>query len=167
MLIEKIAKTARSLAVAALVAGVAGTGWMSPAAAQPSRIKVGVLTCAAGPSIGLLITSSERINCNFLPDNGTNEQYYGRIRKFGLDIGGTVGTVIIWAVFAKQSGYVPGSLAGEYVGISAEETVVVGLGANALVGGNNDSIALQPLSIQGQAGLNLAVGVTRMILEQR
>ena len=70
-------------------------------------------------------------------------------------------------VFAEQSGYVPGSLAGEYVGVSAEETVIVGLGANALVGGNENTIALQPLSIQGQVGLNLAVGVTRMVLEQR
>jgi len=166
MLIEKIVAYAKSLIVAAVVAGVAGTGWMSPAAAQPSRIKVGVLTCAAGPSIGLLITSSERIACTFQPDNAGSEQYYGRIRKFGLDIGGTVGTVIIWAVFAKQSGYMPGSLAGEYVGVSAEETVIVGLGANALVGGNDNSIALQPLSIQGQAGLNLAVGVTRMVLEE-
>jgi len=167
MVIEKIATTAKSLIVAAVVAAIAGTGWLSPAAAQSSRIKVGVLTCASGPSIGMLITSSERINCTFTPDNGTNEQYYGRIRKFGLDIGGTVASVIIWAVFAKQSAYVPDSLAGEYVGVSAEETVVVGLGANALVGGNNDSIALQPLSIQGQAGLNLAIGVTRMVLEER
>ena len=167
MLIEKITKTARSLTVAAVVAAVAGTGWMSPAAAAPTRIKVGVLTCAAGPSIGLLITSSERIACSFLPDSGNDERYYGQIRQFGLDIGGTVGTVIVWAVFAAQNGYVPGSLAGEYVGVSAEETVIVGLGANALVGGNGNSIALQPLSIQGQAGLNLAVGVTRMVLEER
>jgi len=164
---EKIAKKAKSLIVAAIVAAVAGTGWMSPAAADASRIKVGVLTCASGPSIGLLITSSEQIACTFQPDSAGTEQYYGRIRKFGLDIGGTVGSVIVWAVFAAQSGYVPGSLAGEYVGVSAEETVVVGLGANALVGGNNNSIALQPLSIQAQAGLNLAVGVTRMVLEER
>jgi Protein of unknown function (DUF992) len=166
MLIEKTVAKAKALIVAAIVMTVAGTGWTSPAAAA-DRIKVGVLTCAAGPSIGLLITSSERINCTFQPDASGTEQYYGRIRQFGLDIGGTVGAVIIWAVFAKQSGYAPNSLAGEYVGVSAEETVVVGLGANVLVGGNENSIALQPLSIQGQAGLNFAIGVTRMVLEQQ
>jgi hypothetical protein len=60
-----------------------------------------------------------------------------------------------------------GGLSGEYVGVSAEETVVLGLGANVLVGGSQNSITLQPLSIQAQAGLNLAVGVSRMILEER
>jgi Protein of unknown function (DUF992) len=70
-------------------------------------------------------------------------------------------------VFAGQTGYVPHSLAGEYIGVSAEETVVLGLGANALVGGSNKSIVLQPLSVQAQAGLNLAVGVTRLELTER
>ncbi len=158
---------AKGLAIAGAIAMFAGTATAPNTAAAADHIKVGVLTCAAGPSIGLLITSAERINCSFQPDTAETEHYSGRIRDFGLDVGVTAASVIVWAVFAAQSDYQPGSLAGEYVGVSAEETVVVGLGANALLGGSHNSIALQPLSIQAQAGLNLAVGVSRMTLEER
>ena len=33
------------------------------------------------------------------------------------------------------------------------------VGANALVGGSKNSIALQPLSVEGMTGLNLAGGI--------
>lgn len=150
----------------ALVAALALTGvtLSAPAMAAGKHIKVGVLTCAAGPKIGLLITSRQKINCSFQPDAHAGEHYSGTIREYGLDIGVTAASVIVWAVFASQSDYVPGSLAGTYVGVSAEETVVLGLGANLLVGGSESSLALQPLSVQGQAGLNLAVGVSKLEL---
>jgi Protein of unknown function (DUF992) len=166
MLVRKLMKSANALIVAAVFA-IAGPGSTLPASAAGEHVKAGVLTCAAGASIGLLITSSEKINCSFQPDASGTEHYSGRIREFGLDVGVTAASVIVWVVFAGQSGYVPHSLAGEYIGVSAEETVVLGLGANALVGGSNKSIVLQPLSVQAQAGLNLAVGVTRLELTER
>ena len=58
----------------------------------------------------------------------------------------------------------PGTLAGNYVGGTASATVGVGVGANALVGGFNNSIALQPLSIEANRGLNVAAGVAEMTL---
>ena len=42
----------------------------------------------------------------------------------------------------------------------AQET----LGANVLVGGSNRTVTLQPLSVQGQIGLNFAVGVAALHL---
>jgi hypothetical protein len=162
MTIMFLARLSRGLKVTFAAALALAT--VSSTAPAANHVKIGVLTCATGPSIGLLITSSERISCSFVPDGGNPEHYGGHIRKFGLDIGITAASVIIWAVFAAQSGYQPGSLAGNYIGVSAEETVVVGLGANVLVGGSNKSIALQPLSLQAQAGLNLAVGVTHLDL---
>ncbi|WP_421726449.1 DUF992 domain-containing protein [Bauldia sp.] len=167
MRLSRIVTGARAALVAGCVAAVAGLAMTSSSIASDRHLKVGVLTCAAGPSIGLLITSNERINCSFQPDTVATEHYSGHIRKFGLDVGITAGSVIIWAVFASQSDYVPGSLAGEYIGVSAEETTLLGLGANVLVGGSQDSIVLQPLSVQAQAGLNLAVGVSRMVLNER
>ena len=53
----------------------------------------------------------------------------------------------------------PGMLAGTYVGATAEVSIAAGLGANVLVGGSNRSVALQPLSVQGQVGLNIAAGI--------
>jgi hypothetical protein len=50
------------------------------------------------------------------------------------------------------------------VGGTASATVGVGVGANALVGGSSNSIALQPLSIEANRGLNVAAGVAAMTL---
>jgi hypothetical protein len=41
---------------------------------------------------------------------------------------------------------------------------LIGGGANVLVGGSNNSIALQPVSLQGQTGLNAAATVTSVQL---
>jgi hypothetical protein len=157
-----------SMAKATAVAMAAGLVSLTPLpASAQSHVKIGVLTCATGPEIGLIIASTEKAKCVFHPDVGNEERYSGHIRKLGLDVGITAGSVIIWAVFSPQSGYAPGSLAGVYVGASAEATVVVGLGANVLVGGSQKQFALQPLSIQAQTGLNLAVGVTELDLSKR
>ena len=70
---------------------------------------------------------------------------------------------MIWVVHALTTARVA-ALAGNYTGASAEATVGAGLGANVLVGGSNRTVALQPVSVQGQAGLNLAVGVAGLEL---
>ena len=160
---RSVAKARMTLAAAAALGFVTA---VAPLPASADSVKIGLLTCATGPTIGLLITSSTKLSCSFVPDGGNPEHYAGRIRKFGLDIGITAASVIVWGVVSAQSGYTPGSLAGEYVGVSAQQTVIVGLGANALIGGSNKQIGLQPLSIQGQAGLNLAIGVARLQLSR-
>ncbi|MCB1499800.1 MAG: DUF992 domain-containing protein [Bauldia sp.] len=150
--------------LALLAAGIPA----QPAAAGQDHVKIGVLTCAAGVEIGLLITSGEKVRCSFVPDKHESEHYYGHIRKFGLDIGITAASVIVWAVLAAEgTQYTTGALAGTYAGVSAEETLALGLGANLLIGGSNKGFVLQPLSVQGQAGLNLAVGVSVLELEHR
>jgi hypothetical protein len=166
MSMTTLARTTKIALAAGFVMALTSAAPPVAVAADGKHIKVGVLTCAAGPKIGLLITSKQKISCSFQPDQHEAEHYHGTIREFGLDIGVTAASVIVWAVLAQQSDYAPGSLAGTYVGVSAEETVVLGLGANVLVGGSESSLALQPLSVQGQAGLNLAVGVSRLELQQ-
>ena len=104
------------------------------------------------------------MQCEFNPDlPGPRETYFGTISKFGLDIGATSGGQMVWAVYAPSSRG-PGVLAGTYTGATAEATVAVGLGANALIGGSNRTVALQPLSVTGQTGLNLAAGVASLEL---
>jgi len=72
--------------------------------------------------------------------------------------------VIVWTVVAPTVGLPPGSLAGTYGGATASVTVGVGVGANVLVGGSKDTISLQPISIEGGTGLNVAGGVASMNL---
>ena len=148
-------------AIAAL--GVA-TMLGDPAAAQ-GRTQTGLLTCDVSGGVGLLITSRKSLHCLFQPNQPglPEEPYVGSISKFGLDIGETTGGRMVWEVVEPTTRRY-GGLAGSYVGASAEATVAAGVGANALVGGSGRSVTLQPLSVQGQTGLNLAVGVAELQL---
>ena len=128
-----------------------------PAAAQ--RIKAGLLTCDVSGGIGLIIASQKQVSCVYAPDlPGLQEAYVGSFSRFGLDIGVTGGGVMVWAVFTDTTRG-PGFLAGDYVGASGEVSFVAGLGANVLVGGSNRTVALQPLSVSGDVGINLALGI--------
>jgi Protein of unknown function (DUF992) len=136
----------------------------APGMAQAGQVKAGTLTCDISGGIGLIITSHKDVTCMFTPSQpGPREVYVGGINKFGLDLGATAGGEMVWAVYAPATGRF-GALAGSYSGATAEATVGAGLGANVLVGGSNRTIALQPLSVQGQAGLNVAAGVAELTL---
>lgn len=151
----------KSLAAVVLAAAVA---LPISAMAQSSRTKVGTLTCDISGGIGLIVASKKDVTCMFTPAvAGPREVYVGSISKFGLDVGATSGGEMIWSVFAPSNKKF-GALAGEYGGASAEATVGAGLGANVLVGGSDRTVSLQPVSVQGQAGLNLAVGVSGLSL---
>ena len=151
-----------ALAAAAVVAAVA---LPSPSMAQGrERTKVGSLTCDISAGIGLIITSKKELTCMFTPSQpGPREVYTGSITKLGLDLGATAGGEMIWAVYAPTNRRL-GALAGHYGGASAEATVGAGVGANVLVGGSNRTVSLQPVSVQGQAGLNVAAGVAEIDL---
>jgi hypothetical protein len=133
-------------------------------AQAPRHAKVGTLTCDISAGIGLIVTSKKDVTCMFTPSQpGPREVYVGSITKFGLDLGATSGGEMVWAVFAPTNRHF-GALAGQYGGASAEATVGAGLGANVLVGGSDHTVALQPVSVQGQVGLNVAVGVAGLDL---
>ena len=129
-----------------------------PASAQQSRVQVGQLSCSVSAGVGMIVGSQRNVNCNFQPDNGPPEAYTGTMTKIGLDVGVTSGSAIVWAVLAGTNRYV-GMLTGTYTGAQAEATVGAGVGANVLIGGSNRSVALQPLSVQGQVGLDVAAGI--------
>lgn len=134
----------------------------SPALAKDG-VKIGVLECDVSGGIGLIIGSSKAVACTFENSEGQVEHYEGKIGKLGIDIGVTGETAMAWLVFAPGK-VNKGALAGSYGGASAEATIIVGLGANVLVGGSDKSIALQPLSVQGQTGLNIAAGLASLSL---
>jgi hypothetical protein len=148
-----------AIGAAALALAVASA---EPAAAQ--RIKAGLLTCDVSGGIGLIIASQKQVSCVYAPDlPGPQEAYVGSFSRFGLDIGVTGAGMMVWAVFTETTRG-PGFLAGDYVGASGEVSLVAGLGANVLIGGSNRTVALQPLSVSGQVGINLAVGIGDLTL---
>jgi hypothetical protein len=130
-----------------------------------SRAKIGTLRCNLAPAIGILVASRQRLSCTFTPDGaGPSETYFGHFTTVGLDIGVNGGGQMVWTVFAPISQHYRGALAGTYVGVSADAAIGAGLGANALVGGSQRSIALQPLSVEANTGVDLTAGVAALRL---
>jgi hypothetical protein len=137
---------------------------LSGSAQAQQRVQAGSLTCDVSAGIGLIIGSQRNVSCTFTPATpGPIEYYTGTISKLGIDLGVTTGGVMVWLVWAPTNRPV-GALAGTYVGGSAEASLIAGLGANALIGGSNRTIALQPFSVSGQVGLNIAAGVAGLDL---
>ena len=135
----------------------------SPALAK-SGVKLGVLTCHIEGGVGYIIGSSKAAECVYKQSGGGVEHYSGHFGKLGVDIGVTGDTTIAWAVFAPGK-VKSGALAGSYNGVTAEVTVIGGLGANVLIGGFRKTINLQPVSVQAQTGLNVAAGIGSLHLE--
>ena len=133
-----------------------------PAGAQ-SRVQVGSLECSVSSGVGLIVGSQRNVACYFKVSGQVVESYNGTMTRVGLDVGYTTGGAMIWAVFADTNRYA-GMLAGTYAGASAEMSVAAGLGANVLVGGSRNTVALQPISVQGQTGLDIAAGIAQLEL---
>jgi hypothetical protein len=154
----------RKLAIAICALGLSAGTAILATPAQAQGVQVGTLTCNVASGFGFIFGSSRAINCTFAPAGGQPQHYVGSIDRFGVDIGYLQGGVIIWTVVAPTANLAPGSLAGTFGGATASATVGVGLGANVLVGGSGNSVALQPVSIQGTTGLNVAAGIAAMTL---
>lgn len=147
------------VAAAALLA----SAFVGPANA--GAVHLGILNCEIDGGTGYVVLSNKTLSCTFKPSQGgPKETYTGLISKIGVDIGVTNQGALQWAVLALSRDYDTGQLAGRYFGVNAEATVVTGGGANLLVGGFRKSFTLQPLSVQAQTGINLAVAVTSLEL---
>src|SRR5690242_18684864 len=148
---------------AAAVAAFALLAPFAPSAYAQGGVQIGTLTCNAAGSVGFIFGSTNQLACTFSAP-GRTEHYTGQISKFGVDLGFTQGGVLVWTVFAPTAQLGRGSLAGSYGGATAGATVGVGGSVNALIGGNSNTISLQPISFQGNTGLNVAAGVASMTL---
>jgi hypothetical protein len=152
----------RSIAFAgialALSASVAGIN------AQPAKVQVGVLECRGGASVGFIVGSVTNLGCVLRAAGQPDDFYVATIRKVGLDLGITQESALAWGVFAPVNRLGPGDLSGNYAGAQGSATLGVGVGGNVLVGGSNNSIALQPLSVQGQVGIAIAAGLESLEL---
>lgn len=156
---------ANKFRMAAACAAVLGFGAaLSGTANAQGGVQVGTLTCNVSSGWGFVFGSSRGLNCTFAGPGGRYEYYVGNINKFGVDLGYTQGGVLVWTVIAPSANLAPGVLAGTYAGGTASATAGVGIGANALIGGSNRTIALQPLSLVGNTGLNVAAGIAEVTL---
>lgn len=157
---KRTLNTVKWYSVLSGLALVSGLLWTGSAVAAPHGVKVGELTCNVSSGWGFVFGSSKDLHCTFRPGGSHHAEHYtGSISKFGVDVGYTEGGVLVWGVFAPSSDMKAGVLQGDYAGATAGAAVGIGGGANVLLGGLDKSIALQPLSLEGSKGLNVAAGI--------
>lgn len=169
--------TAATVAIAAaLLLAAAGPGaaqqpstptaGQQPAPQESGTVRIGTLRCDVAGDRNFVFGSTRQLVCDFTNLAGRHDRYKGEIRRYGVDLGFLRSGVMLWGVLAPTTDQRPGVLAGDFEGVSAGVTagVGVGVGANVLVGGSRRSITLQPISIEGNTGLNLALGVARLRL---
>jgi hypothetical protein len=128
--------------------------------------KAGILTCDVSAGIGLILVQKQTLHCLFTDHRGgPPDAYLGTITEYGVALGEVAAGHLIWGVLSSIDGVPHGALAGTYAGIGAEATAGAGLGANALIGGSQRAFSLQPISIEGQVGVNVAAGITAIRLD--
>lgn len=157
--------TRRSTVFTALAGAMLASFVSTADAQQPAqKVQVGVLECKGGPSIGFIVGATTNLACVLRINGMPDDRYIATIQKVGLDIGVTESTALAWNVFAPVAQPGRGDIAGTYVGVDAMAAAVVGVGGNVLLGGSNNSIALQPISVQAETGVIIAAGFERMDL---
>jgi Protein of unknown function (DUF992) len=155
----------RSLILAGIATTMLAALFTSANAQQPmQRVQVGVLECRGGASIGFIVGSVTNLGCVLRVEGRPDDRYVATIRKVGVDLGITEESALAWGVYAPVAQLGTGDLSGNYAGADGSASVGVGVGGNVLIGGSNNSIALQPLSVQGQVGLNVAAGLESLEL---
>jgi hypothetical protein len=155
----------RSIVLAGAVTAALAASFTGTHAQQPmQRVQVGVLECRGGSSVGFIVGSVTNLGCVLRVEGMPEDRYVATIRKVGLDLGITQESALAWGVFAPVARLGPGDLSGSYAGAQGSAAIGVGAGGNVLIGGSNNSIALQPLSVQGQIGLSIAAGLESLEL---
>jgi hypothetical protein len=147
-----------AIAIAALGASIASANALQP-------VRAGILQCQGGQNVAFVVGSVTSLECVFQSEGRRPEPYIATVRRLGLDLGFTEKTQFSWAVNAPTDRVGRGELAGNYGGVGANASVGIGGGGNFLVGGPANSYALQPISVQGQTGLNVAAGVAGLELQ--
>ncbi|MGM4985645.1 MULTISPECIES: DUF992 domain-containing protein [Rhizobium] len=155
----------KQLLFSAAIAALSFIGAQSASAVE--HVEAGRLDCDVSAGLGVIVGSQQDMSCVFTPsDGGAKEDYTGKITEFGIDIGEVSKAKLAWLVFAPASRETS-ALSGTYTGITADAALGVGVGAKVLGGGLHGTIALQPIALQAEEGVNVAAGITALTLHTK
>ncbi|KQV83550.1 DUF992 domain-containing protein [Rhizobium sp. Root1220] len=147
------------------IALLACSALLIPLSASAAQLEVGKLDCDISAGVGMIIESKQTVSCTFTPSlPGPAQTYKGSIDEFGLAIGDVKAGRMVWLV-SSINGQPLAGLQGTYRGVAADASLGLGGGAKVLVGGSQESVSLQPLSLEGEEGVNVAVGVAALKLQ--
>ncbi len=139
---------------------------LAPAVASAQDARVGVLQCHLSGGAGMILAENQALDCVYKDDaGGPASHYIGRLTNVGANIGISGPGELIWGVVAATKSIGPGALAGDYVGAQGSVAVGAGVGGAVLVGGSNNTISLQPISVSVGTGLNVSAGLGNVSLQ--
>jgi hypothetical protein len=163
---EQLMKRIATYALAMTGATLLATSAIAQDTDSAAGVKIGTLTCSVEEETSFIVGSNATLNCIFDPAGSAQQSatYTGTINDYGLDIGSTSNATLVWGVLAPSADMEKGALEGAYGGVTAGATLGAGVKANALVGGFDKSIALNPVSLESQTGANITLGVTQLTL---
>lgn len=129
--------------------------------------RVGVLECALSGNPARVIVENQAVDCVYQDDaeGGRPVHYVGRLTKVGANLSVNGRGDILWIVAAATNQLGPGALEGVYAGPEASVKLGVGGGGAVLIGGSNNTVSLQPLTVEGGQGLGVTAGIERLELQ--
>ncbi len=131
--------------------------------------QLGSLTCnrIEGTGLNLLLYSSAEVRCTFEGSAGAEQWYIGSTGiALGVDLKWNKEETIYFGVLSSTVEFVPEGdfLSGKYGGAKADAALGIGVGAAVLLGGSNDTIAMQP-AVESSTGIGVAAGLSYLNLE--
>ncbi len=147
--------------VAAVLAATTLAGVFAATSAKAEL--VGQLQCNIGPGVGQLVSSKRPVSCTYRTAGMPVQFYNGELGRIGLDVGNLASGTLTYDVVAIGTPGL-GVLQGSYVGAGGGVTLGTGIGVNTLVGGNGQSVTLQPLATTVSTGTNINAGFTSLAL---
>lgn len=139
---------------------------LAPGASLAQSSRVGALQCHLSGGVGMILVENQALDCVFKNQaGGPPSHYIGRLTNVGANIGISGPGKMVWAVVAATNQLGPGALAGDYAGAQGSVAVGAGAGGAVLIGGSNNTISLQPLSVSVGTGLNVSAGVGNLNLQ--
>lgn len=123
----------------------------------------GGLTCSRieGSGFNIVIYSKADVRCIFKGSAGTEQWYVGNTGvAFGVDLKWKKSETIALGVLSSTMKFEPEGdfLSGYYAGAKADAALGVGAGVAILLGGSEDTVALQP-AVTGGTGVGIAAGL--------
>lgn len=149
----------------ALVASLAAIFTLGSTAAEARFERVGTLECKVAPNVSFVVGSHRTAGCIFYALNRREiHRYRANLTRIGVDLNISQGGTLVWAVHAHNKRLYRGDLRGTYTGASGNIALGLGVGGNVLLGGSHNTIALQPLSGEGNVGVGISLGIGEITL---
>jgi hypothetical protein len=129
--------------------------------AQQPLANAGTLTCTLAPGTEEKFGVERELSCSFQPLVGRKGRFVGVVKRLGAENPDRAKIVLHWSVRAPSTDIALRQLEGRYIGRLGSDSPDE---RPSLIGGKEGKIALQPLTVDPQLGINAAISILELEL---